>query len=214
MFRNLVKQVAVAVLACGISLGTTGTAAAQSHHAGGHAGGSHSGHAGYHYGGHSYGGHNYYHGGYGYRYPGVRFGVNVGGLGYYGYGYSYPYYGYYPGAYYGATTYYAPSYYDTTVVPPTTSSYPPAEAAPPPATSNGAHITVQVPADARLWIDGQLTSQTGAVRTFETPALPDPGRTYSYRLRAEWTNNGQPVVRERTVEFGAGNQLVVNMTMS
>jgi len=203
---------------------------------------SYSGHSNYRpaYSGHSYyrpgySGHSYYrpgysyyrpgYGGYGYRYPYSTFslGVNVGGL---GYGYGYPgYYGYpsysgyygYPsyGVYSGATTYYAPSYVgnDVAVAPaaPATSYYPPAEQAPAPAASN-AHLTVQVPAGARLWIDGQLTAQTGAVRSFETPSL-DPGRSYSYKLVAEWVENGQTVTRERTVQFAAGNQAVANLTV-
>ena len=49
------------------------------------------------------------------------------------------------------------------------------------------------------------------MRTFETPATLDPARTFSYQLHAEWIENGQTVVRDRTVEFRAGNQLIVNL---
>jgi uncharacterized protein (TIGR03000 family) len=191
------------------------------------------GHANYGYGGranYAYGGHANYgsrYGGYAYRYPNYgysrygypyyRYGVGLGlGYPYYynNYGYGYPYsYGYsYPD--YGS--YYVPSYGAADAFPPaaSTSAYPPAESAPPPATAGSAHLTVQLPADARLWIDGQPTVQTGAVRTFETPANLDPARGYSYLLRAEWVENGQPVARERRVDFQAGGQVVVNMTVS
>jgi uncharacterized protein (TIGR03000 family) len=186
---------------------------------------------------HNYGGHNYYRGGNGYYRPGYSgygyyprsnfgLGINLGGLGfgyayprYYGsYGYAYPsYYGSYGysypyGAYAGSSAYYPPDYASNDVaVVPSESYYPPAEPAPAVATS--AKLTVQVPADARLWIDGQPTAQTGSVRYFETPATLEPGRTYSYKLTAEWVENGQTVTRERVVEFQAGNQAVVNMTV-
>ncbi len=178
-----------------------------------------------------YGGHNYYHGGYGYYRPGYRyyrsyprtfFGLGLG-LAYpwsYGsYAYAYPYSGYYsyPDTYLDSSAYYdyLPSYADTgvAVTPPAESYYPPAEPTPAPAVANAARLTVQVPADARVWIDGQLMTQTGTVRYFETPATLEPGRTYSYKIVAEWVEDGQMVTRERTVEFQAGNQAVVNMTV-
>ena len=150
---------------------------------------------------------------YNYRYPyyGYGTGLAVGlalnfpyyaNYGYsspYSYGYSYPDYSYSTPVYTGTPSYEA--------------LYPPAEPAPPVPVTNTARFTVQVPADAKLWIDGQLSTQTGTTRTFETPATLEPGRTYSYKLTAEWVENGQSVVRERTVEFAAGNQLVVNLTV-
>jgi uncharacterized protein (TIGR03000 family) len=177
------------------------------------------------YGSHNYGGHNYYRGGYGYYrpwyggygrygyypYSGFGLGLALGGLGY-GYGYSYPYYGSYGYPYYADSTYYGPSYVENDVaVVPSESYYPPAEPAPAVATS--ATLTVQLPADAKLWIDGQPTAQTGPARTFQTPANLEPGRTYSYKLTAEWVENSQTVTREREVTFQPGNQAVVNMTV-
>lgn len=163
---------------------------------------------------------------YGYRYPYSAFGLGLGltlgrlGYGYPGYynSYAYPsYFGYYGypsyGTYFNSTDYYLPPYGPgvvTEAVPPTTESYyPPAESAP---TTGSARVTVQVPADATLWIDGQPTRQTGAVREFVSPDTLQPGRTYSYTLRAQWVENGQTVTRERTVEFQAGNSVIVNLT--
>ena len=177
------------------------------------------------YGGRYYGGRSYYRPGYanygyrhayGYRYPyrnWAGYGLALG-LGYpYYYGsYAYPYSGYAYSGYaypdYGA--YSAPDVIepDTTV-----SAYPPVETGPAPATLGSARVTVQLPANAQLWIDGQLTNQTGSVRVFETPATLEPGRSYTYRLRAEWVENGQPVVRERAVNFQAGNEAVINLNI-
>jgi uncharacterized protein (TIGR03000 family) len=176
-------------------------------------------HANYYRGGRYYGGYGYhrpyYYGGYRSWYPGV--GVSLGlGYPYYGsYGYSYPYYSGYSYPYYGSyldsATYGVPDYWATLATPNTAdSAYPPDETAPVP-TTDTARFTVEVPADARLWIDGQPTNQTGTVRTFQTPGPLDPGRTYSYKLTAEWVANGQTVRQDRDISFQAGNQLVVNM---
>ena len=75
-----------------------------------------------------------------------------------------------------------------------------------------AQITVRVPPDATLWVDSMQSTQTGPVRTFVTPATLQPGQSYSYTLKAQWTENGQPVVRERRVDFQAGNQVIVDLT--
>jgi uncharacterized protein (TIGR03000 family) len=161
--------------------------------------------------------------GYGYRYPNRgygywRNGVWIGlGLGYpYLYGSSYPYYAGYGYPYYYGSTYY-PDYSSlaapNVIAPDTTSAYPPAEAAPPPTPADSARITVQLPPGAQLSIDGQPTTQTGAVRTFETPGALQPGRSYTYRLVAQWVENGQTVTRERDVSFQAGGQAVVNMNV-
>jgi uncharacterized protein (TIGR03000 family) len=158
--------------------------------------------------------------GYGYGY--WRNGVWIGlGLGYalnspyygnsYGYysGYNYPYS-------YGATYYPDYGVSSTTVVTPepSISAYPPpAEQAPPPAPVDAARIVVQLPPSAQLWLDGQVSTQTGAIRTFETPGGLQPGRTYTYKLVAQWVENGVPVTRERDVTFQAGGEIVVNMNV-
>jgi uncharacterized protein (TIGR03000 family) len=224
MLHRLFAFLGAAALALTIN---AGTASAQHH--GGQAGGHAVGHVG---GGHVVvgphatvvrpGGAHFYGGRYGvgYRYPYYRPGFGVGiGLGYpyyygnYGYGYGYPYD--YGSAYpdYGAP--YAPNYVPPDVIPPqaSTSAYPPAVFAPAPAPSGSARLTVQLPAGAKLWIDGQSTQQTGALRMIETPPTLEPGRSYSYKLRAEWAEKGQPVERERDVSFQAGNQVVVNMNI-
>jgi uncharacterized protein (TIGR03000 family) len=66
-----------------------------------------------------------------------------------------------------------------------------------------ARVTVHVPADARLWVDGKPTKQSGPVREFVTPAVLRPGQTYQYTFRAEWTEGGRTVTRERPVAVRA-----------
>jgi uncharacterized protein (TIGR03000 family) len=71
-------------------------------------------------------------------------------------------------------------------------------------------IIVNLPADARLTVDGVPTSSTSSIRAFATPVL-QPGHAYSYTLRAEVTRNGQTVQVERTVPVAAGRTSRVMM---
>jgi uncharacterized protein (TIGR03000 family) len=67
-----------------------------------------------------------------------------------------------------------------------------------------------VPQNAEVWIDGNKTFQTGPMREFVTPPL-EPGQKFNYDIKARWTENGQEVVRERQLNFHAGDRLMVNM---
>ena len=142
----------------------------------------------------------------------VRIVVGVGGRGpaYYprGYGYS-PYYApryaYPPPLVVGVgpvvvprDTYYAPQ-------------LPTAEPlSAPPVQSNVARIRVIVPdPQAKVWFDGSLTSQTGTDRLYHTPSLA-PGGTYSYRIRASWTQNGEPMIQEQVVSVTPGQTSVAD----
>src|SRR4029077_17355801 len=89
----------------------------------------------------------------------------------------------------------------------TTSAAPPAgtsQAFYPPATGTaqsdaGAHVTVKVPADARVWFDGTGTTSPGPVRESHSPPVP-PGRRYHYEVRARWNENGHEVTQTQRVE--------------
>jgi uncharacterized protein (TIGR03000 family) len=61
---------------------------------------------------------------------------------------------------------------------------------------------------AKVWFDGKITNQTGALRTFATPEL-EPGKTYTYGVKACWMDDGRPVWRSRklTVVAGATTEL-------
>jgi uncharacterized protein (TIGR03000 family) len=61
---------------------------------------------------------------------------------------------------------------------------------------------VRVPAGALLEIDGNKTTSTGEVRTFQTPPLKVGGR-YNYALKA--TANGKEVARTIELAHGADN---------
>ncbi|OAI48392.1 hypothetical protein AYO44_07095 [Planctomycetaceae bacterium SCGC AG-212-F19] len=91
-----------------------------------------------------------------------------------------------------------PVYYD---VPPV------AKPAPPPIMQGEkvAHIIVDVPADAEVWIENQKTQQGGASRWFVSPAL-EPNQVYEYRIRARWTEQGQQVEQTQKISVQAGER--------
>ena len=192
-----------AVLSCASLLMTADLAQAQR---GGHGGGGHGGgHAAVHTGGfHNGGFHNggFHNGGF---HNGSRTFVGVGfyGGGYWGGGYYYPYsYAYDPYPYY-----YAPrvSYY----VPPLALDVAPAA---PAVAANAANIRVFVPdPQAKIWFDGSLTKQEGTDRLFHTPTL-SAGGTYSYRIRAAWTQNGKEMIQEQVASVTVGQTTVVDFT--
>jgi uncharacterized protein (TIGR03000 family) len=71
-----------------------------------------------------------------------------------------------------------------------------------------ARITVNLPADARLWVDNVFCPLTSATRSFPTPPL-EPGREFYYTLRAEVTREGQTRVQTQRITVGAGRQVNV-----
>ncbi len=66
-----------------------------------------------------------------------------------------------------------------------------------------AQLVVQLPADARLTIDGTATQQTSSRRVFVTPPL-DRGYNYSYTLTATAVRNGQTVTTTKQIPISAG----------
>jgi uncharacterized protein (TIGR03000 family) len=64
-------------------------------------------------------------------------------------------------------------------------------------------IKLSVPAQARVYVDGELTRSTSARRTFVTPPLA-PGRTFSYKVKVEFERDGEKVAIKRTVKVSAG----------
>jgi uncharacterized protein (TIGR03000 family) len=63
-------------------------------------------------------------------------------------------------------------------------------------TASRGRLVVEVPADARLFIDGKRMKTQSARREFQTPPLTR-GQTYYYILRAEVTRNN--AVQQETV---------------
>ena len=73
-------------------------------------------------------------------------------------------------------------------------------------TGTGASIKLRLPADSKLYIDGQLITVGGTERVFTTPVLA-PGQKFYYDARAELMINGSLVVEEKKLIVEAGANL-------
>jgi uncharacterized protein (TIGR03000 family) len=73
-----------------------------------------------------------------------------------------------------------------------------------------ATIVVNVPADARLTVDGEATTSTSTPRVFVSPTL-QAGREYNYTLKAEFVKNGKPVTVSKEVAVRAGQETRVTL---
>ncbi len=71
-----------------------------------------------------------------------------------------------------------------------------------------ARVTVKLPADARLYVDGVPCPLTSATRSFNTPEL-ETGRSYYYTLKAEFVRDGAPHTLSKRVTVEAGKQVTV-----
>jgi uncharacterized protein (TIGR03000 family) len=71
---------------------------------------------------------------------------------------------------------------------------------------NRAKLVVEVPADARLYIDDQPMKTTAARRVFSTPAL-EPGQAYYYMVRVEVLRDGKVQSETKRVIVRAGEEV-------
>jgi uncharacterized protein (TIGR03000 family) len=71
---------------------------------------------------------------------------------------------------------------------------------------NPAEIAMRVPDGARIWFDGEETTQTGTSRKFVSPPL-DPGREYTYEVRVQWKEGEAKVERTRRLPVQAGDHI-------
>jgi uncharacterized protein (TIGR03000 family) len=69
--------------------------------------------------------------------------------------------------------------------------------------SNKAKLVVELPANAKLFIDDMPMKAEPGVRSFNTPAL-QPGQAYYYMVRVETLRDGKPVSETRRVIVRAG----------
>ena len=69
-----------------------------------------------------------------------------------------------------------------------------------------ANITVELPAGAKLYVDGNLVTGEETTRHFHTPTLAR-GKQYVYTMKAEVTVAGKPVVEEKQVLIKAGDRV-------
>lgn len=70
-------------------------------------------------------------------------------------------------------------------------------------------LNVQVPANAKVWIDGAPTTSTGTSRSFVSPVL-EAGK-FTYTVKAQWTENGQQVTRTRRIPVQANQAVDINL---
>jgi uncharacterized protein (TIGR03000 family) len=119
-------------------------------------------------------------------------------------------YGYYPGMTYSYAT--VPSYTQSNYPPyaPTTGIVPSSyESTAPNRGENTVllHLFVPTP-DTRLWIQDQQMQQTGTERLFYSPPL-EPGKTYTYTIKATWRDGDREVNRTQEVTVKAGEEKTV-----
>jgi uncharacterized protein (TIGR03000 family) len=72
-----------------------------------------------------------------------------------------------------------------------------------------AKLIVEVPADAKLYIDDQLMKSTTSVRKFSTPELQS-GQTYYYMVRVEMPSEGTPQSVTRRILIRAGEEVTAD----
>lgn len=75
---------------------------------------------------------------------------------------------------------------------------------------NVATLVVNLPANSRLTVDGEATSQTSASRTFLSPIL-EKGKVYKYTLKAEIKVGDRTEVVTKEVQIRAGEKTVANL---
>jgi uncharacterized protein (TIGR03000 family) len=108
------------------------------------------------------------------------------------------------GRYYGRS-YYSPYYYGcyNYTSYPTWGGYASNYSSAPVIADAPATVVVNLPADARLSIEGQATQSASGERTFVSPPVKR-GKTFVYTLKADVDRNGEKVTASQTVEVRAG----------
>jgi uncharacterized protein (TIGR03000 family) len=80
-------------------------------------------------------------------------------------------------------------------------------------TSDGATITLTVPADAEVVFNGKATTQTGTERIYRVPPL-EKGKSYSYDVVVRWKKDGKVVEEKKTIEVRMGANVRVAFGMA
>jgi len=70
-------------------------------------------------------------------------------------------------------------------------------------TPNQATVVVTLPADAKLFANGEPIDLIGPVRTFRTPVI-EIGKPYHYEMSMEVVRNGQTIKKSQQVLIEAG----------
>jgi uncharacterized protein (TIGR03000 family) len=74
------------------------------------------------------------------------------------------------------------------------------------------YLEARVPDGVEVWFDGEKTTETGAVRRFETPPI-EPGETRSVVVRARRKAATQDIDEIRHVTLRAGQRLTIDMVV-
>jgi uncharacterized protein (TIGR03000 family) len=116
----------------------------------------------------------------------------------------------YPSSYASPTAVYGQVYYPNQppvmTVPPAPMTKPSSDNPPP----SGANLKFNIPADAKLFVDGKPVAESGLARTFYTPALV-PGKDYYYEVYTERTADGKTVTTDKKkVIVQSGRTITVN----
>jgi len=77
-----------------------------------------------------------------------------------------------------------------------------------PVSPDAARLVIHLPADAKLYANGQLTGLSSSERIFMTPTL-EKGRDFQYSLKVEYARNGKTVTDTRNVRVRAGEESFV-----
>jgi len=70
------------------------------------------------------------------------------------------------------------------------------------------YLFVSVPTDAKVFVNGRVTSSTGADRQYVSRGL-DRDQRYAYEVRAEFVRDGKPVTETKTVQLTGGSMATV-----
>jgi len=78
---------------------------------------------------------------------------------------------------------------------------------------NDAGFILRLPdPNAEVWFQDHKTQQQGFVRQYESDRSLDPGKTYTFEVRARWMQDGQQMDETRRVNARAGQNLGVDFT--
>jgi uncharacterized protein (TIGR03000 family) len=68
-------------------------------------------------------------------------------------------------------------------------------------------LTLRVPADAKVWLAGNETASSGAVRLFETTTLKDGQAWKNYEIKVATVVDGKEQVVSKTIDLVAGKSV-------
>jgi uncharacterized protein (TIGR03000 family) len=104
----------------------------------------------------------------------------------------------------------------TTTPSPSDATTPPPPPAPGPGTSTSrgvdntsAALTVSVPAEAKILVNGRETKATGTTRRYVSRGL-QPGYNYTYEIKAELERDGQTLTESKSITVAAGEMANVD----